>query len=414
MASKKISKKKWTFMVYLAGDNNLDQNGVTDLDEMKRIGSTDAINIIAQFDRAGEGVETKRYFLRRGTSLSDDAVTNLGETNTGNPQALVSFIRWGIRKYPAERYAIVLWNHGQGWDDTDIYTSDRHRAVHRLARGRIRHAFFRTSIHSALFAAAKPGIARAILLDDNAKDFLDNVEMKKALIEVKKILGCKIDVLGMDACLMSMAEVAYQVRDSVDFIVGSEQTEPLEGWPYHTILDAIAKNPVMGRGELAAVIVEKYLASYTPYDNVTQSALDLARSESMVIAITALAKALSDGLDDPTTRQIIMQTRVQVQSYEVQENIDLVDFCLLLKDKLSPGSPLALECRNVIDAIADSSGIITKSGYKGTGVNNSHGLAIYFPTIFVSPLYAKLDFAKKTGWGVFLSKYVTSIRIRPA
>ena len=44
--------KKWTFMVYMAGDNNLDPNGVKDLQEMKKVGSTDQLNLIAQFDRA--------------------------------------------------------------------------------------------------------------------------------------------------------------------------------------------------------------------------------------------------------------------------------------------------------------------------------------------------------------------------
>jgi hypothetical protein len=58
--------KKWTVMVYLAGDNNLDGAGLVDLKEMKSVGSTDAVNIIAQFDRQGNKGESRRYYLHKG------------------------------------------------------------------------------------------------------------------------------------------------------------------------------------------------------------------------------------------------------------------------------------------------------------------------------------------------------------
>ena len=63
--------------------------------------------------------------------------------------------------------------------------------------------------------------ACAILLDDNAKDFLDNQEMKQVLANTAKLLGRKLDILGMDVCLMSMAEVGYQILNSVDYIRAS-------------------------------------------------------------------------------------------------------------------------------------------------------------------------------------------------
>ena len=412
MASKSATKKMWTFMVYLAGDNNLDQNGVKDLAEMKAVGSSAAINILAQFDRAGQKGETKRYFLRKGGALAADAVMKLGETNTGDPKALLDFIQWGIKKYPAERYAVVLWNHGQGWDDTDVYANERARAVHRLAHGRIRHAFFFSSVRTALAGTGKGGTSRAILLDDNAKDFLDNQEMKKVLADVKKTLGRKLDLLGMDACLMSMAEVAYQMRASVWYTVGSEQTEPLEGWPYNTILDTLAKRPALNAQELGAVIVDRYLASYPANEGVTQSACDLARSDTLATAVAGLAKRLADKLGDSAVRQAITQARMQVQTYDVPENIDLVDFCMLLKQKPGLGNDLTTACQQVIDAIQGDTGIVTRSGCKGAQMKNSHGLAIYFPETGVSPLYANLDFVKKTGWGAFLNQYITATRRR--
>src|SRR4051812_46458137 len=128
------TQKSWTVLVYLAGDNNLDDAGVADLKEMKKVGSTDKVNILAQFDRAAAGVNTCRFYLRRGTAVESDSVANLGETNMGDPAVLKSFLTWGIKNYPAERYLFVLWNHGNGWDDTDVYRVARNVADRRITR----------------------------------------------------------------------------------------------------------------------------------------------------------------------------------------------------------------------------------------------------------------------------------------
>ena len=115
-------------MVYLAGDNNLDAAGVDDLLEMKAVGSTADVNIVAQFDRQGKGLQTRRFYLRKGDNLDADVVAELGETNTGDPAVLTDFATWAITTYPAQRYMLVIWNHGSGWDDSDIYEAARDEA----------------------------------------------------------------------------------------------------------------------------------------------------------------------------------------------------------------------------------------------------------------------------------------------
>ncbi len=401
------TKKSWTFMVYMAGDNNLDPDGVQDLKEMKKVGSTDSINVIAQFDRAS-GHTAKRYYIRKGGKVAADAVASMGKVNTGDPKRLMDFIKWAVKTYPAERHALVLWNHGQGWDDTDIYADERHRSLRRLASGPIRHALFHAPVRRTLASATRDPRARAILLDDGAKDFLDNLEMKKVLADTKKLLKRKLDIFGMDACLMSMAEVGYQVCESADFTVGSEQTEPADGWPYTAILAELAKNPAMTPRDLSALIVDKYIASYTS-DAVTQSACDLSKADGLATVVAGLASALQASLNDAATRQRILTVRTQVQSYEVTDNIDLLDFCSLLA-KSAPAAPIAQRCQDVIQAVQST--YVVAQGYKGSDLGNSHGVAIYFPTKSVSPLYAGLDFSKKTGWDAFLKAYLTAVRNR--
>jgi hypothetical protein len=408
MTKTTVPKKDWTFMVYMAGDNDLDPNGVQDLKEMKKVGSTKDINIIAQFDRAA-GHKAKRYYLRKGGTVNADAVVTLGKANMGDPKLLTEFFQWGVKNYPADRYILVLWNHGQGWDDTDIFAGERHRAMRRLPTGRVRHSLFHTPVRRMLKRAIHDTEARAILIDDDAKDFLDNLEMKKVVSGAAKLLKRKLDILGMDACLMSMVEVGYQLRVGAMFTVGSEETEPLDGWPYDTILAELAKKPEMNAKDLSTLIVNKYLASYDR-DSVTQSACDLSKADALANAVTGLASALKAKLGDTTVKQAILTARAQSQAYDVPDNIDLVDFCSLLQ-QAAVESTITDRCKEVISAATH--GYLVAQGFKGAGLKDSHGVAIYFPTVAVSPLYAALDFSLKTGWDGFLKAYLTAVRSRP-
>lgn len=418
-----LPQKQWTVMVYLAGDNNLDSAGVVDLEEMKQVGSTADVNILAQFDRQAGNRNTKRYYLRKDTSLKQDIVADLGETNTGDPNVLRDFVLWGAATYPAQHLLLVIWNHGAGWDDSDVY----HLAsatmgfevtrregiaaapsaapagqvstamVRRVSDGRLRRSLFGTTVEQALFA-------KGIAYDDNARDFLDSVELKRVLKLLKQTLRRKIDVLGMDACLMNMAEVAYQVREGADFLVGSEEVEPGEGWPYHTILADLATQPTLSPREVSAALVNRYLAAYNARDGVTQSALDLAQSETLRTAVDQLAQALLPSLADPTARAAIVQARTQVQSYAMPAYIDLVDFCNLLSPQF-PQSPISAACQAVLTA-TNTGQFVVASGYKGKPVSHSYGVSIYFPTDQVSSLYRNLDFAKKSVWDSFLRAFI--------
>jgi len=121
--------------------------------------------------------------------------------------------------------------------------------------------------------------------------------------------------------------------------------------------------------------------------------------------VSKLAGALCDGMKKDAVRLAVMQARARVQSYEVRDNIDLVDFCRLLMKDDAPGEEVRDACRKVMDAVCGPDGIVIRSARKGAAVKNSYGLAIYFPTLTPSSLYSKLDFSKKTGWDTFLKSY---------
>ncbi len=427
MTSKAATARNWTIMVYLAGDNNLDSAGVVDLNEMKTVGTSDKIAVLAQFDRAGNKEATTRYCLKKGTPLAGDAVQTLGETNTGDPKVLGDFVTWGVTNYPANHYLLVLWNHGAGWDDANLYQGDVFSgatppvsrknqpvttrgadagakpiafAQARAGVSRTKRALFRTTVETAVKQ-------RGIAFDDQAQDFLDNVELKKVMTTIKKKLKRKIDILGMDACLMSMLEVYYQMRDIAEFSVGSEESEPGEGWPYDRILKALAAKPAMTPAELSKTIVSQYLASYKATDSVTQSAVNLSVLKPLATAVSGLATVLKSVLTDTASRTALINARAQVQEYSrpYDDYCDLLDLCDLI-DKGITNPAVKAACNAVRQAAATA---IVASGYKGTAVDNSRGISIYFPKRSLSPLYKTLDFTKQSSWDEFLVAYLAGM-----
>ena len=101
-------------MVYMAEDNNLDGAALRDIEEMTRVGSTKDVNVLVQLDRL-EDKKTRRFLITKGGGYDRDCVETFGETNTGDPQVLDDFLTWSVERYPAERYFLILWNHGSGW-----------------------------------------------------------------------------------------------------------------------------------------------------------------------------------------------------------------------------------------------------------------------------------------------------------
>jgi hypothetical protein len=386
------------------------------------------LHILAQFDTLSDKT-TRRYRLRQGTTLQQDFLPPaLPETNTGDARTLEEFVLWGVNEYPANRYLLVLWNHGSGWNDENIYEITRAARVAAdfvtptdsrgiATQGGARKAIFRNTIVAMPETADFTG-DRGILYDDTAKDFLDNNELKTVLANVAtKRSGARLDILGMDACLMSMVEVAYQVRNSCAVGVGSEETEPMDGWPYHTILAELAKKPAMTPAQLAKTIVQKYIASYDRgyfSENATQSALDLSRIEPVAQAVDRLAAALLAQIGDPAILMAVDDAQVTSQKFRQEKDyVDLVDFCRKLKARTQAKAPIIAAAAGEIVSLlkpGQNRPLLTARAV-GSEVQRAAGLSIFFPPKGCDPasgigqLYQTLDFSKQYRWDEFLYEF---------
>jgi hypothetical protein len=394
---------QWTWLVYMAGDNNLESAGKEDLDEMRQVGSTPQVNVLVQFDT--EENKTTRYRVEKKRLRT---VGRMPGVDCGDPKVLTDFIRWGIEHYPAEHYLVDVWNHGGGWEnlpadfDYDSIRSAKPALARKLQR--IKRSLFRTTAHKI---ASAPETTRAIAIDCGSHDYLDNQELQTAIAKALPD-GRKLDILGCDACLMNMLEIAYEMKDTVGVLVGSEETEPAAGWPYAVILSALTATPGMSAAELGRTIAGAYGDWYQRHGSIvrdraaTQSALDIGQIAPVAQSVNALAGALLKDLG-PSSGAIAL-ARQKAQAFEYPEYVDLGDFAAQLIQRLPSGAPSTAEARAVQAALG---AFVTENKTWGRGVNRATGVSIYFPTDErdYAPDYAALKFTQDVCWDKLLQAF---------
>jgi Clostripain family len=385
---------KWTWLVYMAGDNNLQGAGNDDLAEMKKVGSTADVNVIVQFDT--EQNKTTRYLVQKNKLKT---LQTMPGVDSGDPKVLSDFIKWGTKNFPAQRYLVDVWNHGGGWENLPSdFSYDSIRAAKPQTGAqlkRVKRAIFRTTVKKI---AKLPADARAIAIDCGSHDYLDNQELRDAVLKALPG-GRKIDILGCDACLMNMLEIAYEMKNTANIMVGSEQTEPGAGWPYTAILKPLVAKPSMAAGDLAKLIVNEYGKYFQKEgEAATQSALDLSRIENTATAVNDLANELINDLQN--VAGAVTLARDKAQKYEYPEYVDLGDFAKQLQLRL----PANTKIKSAADKVLSSLGsVVIKNATAGKSVERSTGLSIYFPhQEDYAPDYSDLNFSKQGKWRKFL------------
>jgi hypothetical protein len=242
--------KEWTVLVYLNADNDLYQFGYLNMAQMEAIGSTPQLNVVVQFDPEPQGMPTTRYYVTKNPNPVNGKITSqelekLPETDMGNPKTFSEFLAWGVQKYPAKKYAVIVWNHGNGW--------------------------------------------QGISYDDNPKSHLTMTELRSGLemmnaqiSQRSRVRGAQIELLNFDACIMSTLEVAYELKDVARYMVGSQFNEPGEGENYSLFLAPLAAKPAMTGRELSEIMVYQYSMNYKSRSQINYAAVDMTRVNNFV------------------------------------------------------------------------------------------------------------------------------------
>ena len=254
-------------------------------------------------------------------------VKDAGTGAMTNPDNLASYIQYCAKKFPADRYELILWDHGggsvSGYGYDEKYVSSGSMTL--------------------------SGIQKAL---------------NKG--------GVKFDFIGFDACLMATAETALMLDEYADYMIASEETEPGIGWYYTDWLTKLGRNTSMPTLDIGQQIVDSFVTACSRKcqgQKTTLAVIDLAELGNTVPdKLNSFSKAVSAAISDKNYQQI-SQARNQAREFAANTKIDQVDLVHLAENTgLKEGKELAKVIRGAVK-------------YNRTSLNmsNAYGLSIYFP-----------------------------------
>ena len=323
-----------TLMLYLCGTDleSRSQMATRDLQEMLNAEIGKHVNLIVytggckQWQNNVLSSKTNQIWQVTGEGMVC-LKKDLGSVSMTDPDTLSAFIRWCADEFPANRNALIFWDHGGG--SVSGYGYDEK---------------FRSSGSMSL------------------------AEIDEALTDG----GVKFDFIGFDACLMATAENALMLSKHADYMIASEETEPGIGWYYTNWLTALSRNTSIPTLELGKQIVDDFVqtcAKQCPGQSTTLSVVDLAEAESTIPkALAAFSADTYERIQNNGYAQV-SNARSDTREFGAANRIDQVDLVHLAKNMDTPeGEALA---KALLGAV--------KYNRTSSNMTNSYGISIYFP-----------------------------------
>jgi hypothetical protein len=415
-AAQKPELKEWTVMVYMNGKSNIEPFALADLNRFETAGSNDKVNIVAEIGRSkgldndttadGDWAGVRRYYVTKDADpehIASPLISDLGNPDMGDWKEAAAFLKWARAAYPAKKYAFIIWDHGWGWLDP-----------------------------------VKPGQNH---VDDDAKsishdfvtgNYIGTRQMGRIFRE-----GGKVDLYVSMACFMQMAEVAYEIKDGADVIVGAEEVIQLPSLNWEGFLAALAADPGASSEKAGGFLVDTFKEMYSRpemQDLLQQGGYGTQLSAIRGAKLRELAKKLKDWYTPVMAagdKAALARAKAGVVRFEIGDAStdpdkriafygDLHHFVELFAanaDKSLPGNAQALAAGEKLNSFLTSELVIKNAalGRDRTGKDFSSvkGLAINIPgkpgtLIEYYPTYSKLFFAQDSGWETFM-KYLDGI-----
>ena len=326
-------EKDLTLMVYLCGSNLESGYGsaTKDLEEMMQSGfDADRIHLLVM---NGGSEKWQMSFDPEETCISQlggrgmRVVSRYEKKNMGDPGTLTELLRFGKEKFPARRYALILWDHGAG-------------------------------------------PLGGVCLDENfSPDRLTIQELSEA-IEAAKMPG-KLAWIGFDACLMSSVEIASAMAPYAEYMIASEETEPTSGWNYR-FLSGLEKDE--SGAETGQRIIDAYFEGQeNSKETLTLACTDLRMIDSVVSGMDDFFRPIGQAMNEESFMNLSDSVLDTVGFGKAVKGSGSRSYDLLDLDSLVRKYRAGEEADPLLDALS-SAVVANRSNLEGAG-----GLSVYHP-----------------------------------
>lgn len=328
------SRDTITILVYMCGTDLESRSGMatSDLTEMAKATLSDQINLLVYTggcSRWKNNIVSSNvnqiYQVKEGGLLCLNK--NAGSGSMTNPDTLSDFISWGCRNYPADRYELILWDHGGG--SLSGYGYDE---------------------------------------KNRGSGSMSLASLDKAL----KKAGQKFDFIGFDACLMATVENARMLADYADYMIASEETEPGIGWYYTNWLTQLSNNTSLSTLDIGKKITDDFVstcARQCARQSATLSVVDLAElSRTLPQEMSEFSQDLLEKIRN-SEYKTVAEARNNAREFAQSSVIDQIDF-IDFANKMNNEEGLDLA-----DVLLDA----VKYNLTSSNMRNAYGLSVYFP-----------------------------------
>jgi hypothetical protein len=357
-------RAKWTVMVYMSGDNDLEDFIAKDLElELAPLGSSANVQVVALADRGpgydkshGDWQTTKLFHVTQGmTANPGSEVADWGERNMGSPQTLLDFVNWSKTNYPADHYALYFWGHGWSWH---------------------------------------PGV---VMQDNTNADALDYTEMKP----IMNTLGF-MDVVGYDGCNMASIEIASLWRGHATAMAASQEWVGWDGIEYDQVIAQLTANPNMTADQVAVATAQSAANEKT----FSAVAVD-ARWDALKTAVDQFGTAMKNGA--AANRSSLTKAFANTKSmWQAPIDLDLYDMAFEVNNRVNDATIKAKA-----QAVMSVMGQVVLYERHVSQYADAHGITIFHiqkasqkTTSWINwSYYPNTDWAATTQWDEFLNAW---------
>ncbi len=378
--------KEWTVLIYVSARNNLGLEAIKDVNEMEAAGSTDKVNVVVEMARIvtappfnpfssvqepvppqADWTGSRRFLIKKDAdalAITSPVLAHFPDADMGDWRHLADFIAWGKANYPARKYLLVVGGHGSGW------------------RG-----------------VKPPAGAKGISYDEPSGNHISPEELARAIKA-----GGGVNVYASDACLMQTVEVVYDLKDSAEYVVGSQETTPGSGWNYEVFLKALAASP--GDSFSAAQAIMKGFSEFygAQKQSVTMSIVRPAMAAELAARMDKFARLVAASPED---MKLYHEKKWGLRSFDDEDARDLYQLMKLYFDN-SPTPGVREAAKDVIVFLAEK--FVLRNDAVGYKSKDANGISAYFPVFYMNykPKYESLTFSRATYWDEMVKAVVES------